>query len=417
MIEYLPRAVAVEKEWRLERREVEPRLMTVQPDALIEQEVRSNSAFTPAWLDETIAWLRPEDLDNPNRLIYTEDYTQSAWVGSFSPTLSHDRVDKDGGTAAVSITATSANSRLYQDATGFQSASEDSFSVWVKAGPGHNGTSLAKVRIYDGVSFTDDNFVPSASWERRSVTRTLDVGSAQCRCEIHPDQTTGSQEILVCFPQVESGSSPSAYVANSSTAGGIVSTWGDFTQGSQASMPLVVANALDGNSAALFDGVDDFMYYLTSGTGDDYEIVGSFEIHYVLRENAPAVNYILFGGDAATERPVFISTAGAVWTHTADGAATLTSSGTILDDTDYLVSVSRDASNDLTCWVNGVDVTTPASATGNAWLRFLGKRNAEYFKGSLCEALLMSPAPVAANRSRVFQYLAGKYPSLGVVIP
>lgn len=255
-------------------------------------------AWTPLALPSSLlfAWYRPEDIENPNRLLHTNDFENAVWIKGGAITVDSGYSDPDGGSTAFLIGTGSTGQTVLQDSPGFQASEDDVNAVWIKQGPGHNGTSRARIRINDGVGQTDLNFIPSASWKREEITRTLDAGATRARWVLYPDYQTGTESILVWHPQLERGTSPTTYRENLGVAYGIVSSWPDASpngrdvvQATGSQQMLVQADVLDGYAGAYNDGIDDILI------GAGFAMTQPCNCYYVMSETTTASYGIFFG--------------------------------------------------------------------------------------------------------------------------
>jgi hypothetical protein len=257
--------------------------------------------------------------------------------------------------------------------------------------------------------------------EWTKYTQTFDLASDAdvASFRTYSDITTGTQLVYWAFPQLESGIADSSYRPNGATAGGIIASWenkngsgNNVTQGTQAKMPLVLADALDGYAGALWDGVDDTMV-LDSTVAH----AGATEHWAVLKSTDLTSIQILISGDNTPIYPMsFDATTGYSRFRTSDGSSVLDATG-ITVDTPILVRVKRDASSNLTVEYNGVDVTdgTPSNS-GVMNLDTIGSRSSGslVFSGILSEIVSVDGALSALNKSFLLGYFASKYPSLGI---
>ena len=371
--------------------------------------------WTPALLGSDLKlWLRPEELSNPNRLLQTEDLEDAAWNKS-NITVASGQTDPDGGSTAFLLTATDPGGWTIQDAQGFQGGTDDVVSFWWKRGPSHDGTSRARLRIHDGVGFfADEQVVPPATWTRYELTGTLDGGATKSSFYLYPDNDVpGDQAILIWHPQLESGTSATTYVPNVATAGGVVGTWADQSDSSndavavsQAVSGLVVANVLDGYSAALVDGVDD-EWILTSGIN----LTAGFEIWAVVYVSANAAARRLFASTDASDL-AYLDTAHKISTDI--GSTTDLISNAVSTGQFSLLTWRRDGSDNLTAEENGVDVTngTP-SESGTLTINSLSDA-ADLWDEKIVETMVVNTAFSAAVRTNALGYLSGRYGTLGL---
>lgn len=368
-------------------------------------------------------WVRPEELDNPNRLLQTGDLTDAAWTET-NVTVTGGQSDPDGGSGAVLVTPTGgAYPSLNQLAQGFQPGSDDYASVYWKRGPNHDGITTCKIRIHDNVANSNYDAVPPTSWERVGVAHTLDASAIKSHLYMSPHfhvSPDTNQDFYLYHPQLEAGTSASAYVENGATAGGLVATWADqstngndATQGTQASMPLVEAEVLDGWSGALFDGVDDDL-----GLDSAIDFSGAMEYWAVVQRPTSAAATVFIGGGSAQDY-IYTDGSNRIIFKTDQGALVISGNDVFSDDTPFLLRVRRDVSHNLVCEINGTGVTSGvANKDGTFSAAFIGGTGVGLpWDGHILEAILMGEILTYAEHRNLLLYIDDKYPSLGVTLP
>ena len=227
----------------------------------------TSPAWTPAALGSSLKlWLKPESLDNPNLLAYSEDLSLSPWFQNGSMTASYGHLGPTGANDAWLTWATSSFHPLTQDSPTWQVGEDYTQSVWIKRGPLHNGLDRVRLAYRDGTTLTVWYFeVPPTTWTRVSGT-VNNVAGANSQFYLYPTQSTSTDNaVLFWHPQLEQSSAVTSYVPNlTGTIGGIVAQWDDSSgtgnhvvEATQASMPLVQVDVLNGFSGAKYDGVDD----------------------------------------------------------------------------------------------------------------------------------------------------------------
>ena len=369
--------------------------------------------------DDLKLWLRPDELVNPNRLLQTEDLENAAWTNTTVTVLS-GQTDKDGGSAAFKLTPAATGSNLIQSAQGFHVSADDAASLWWKRATGHDGTSKATVRIDDGVGTTDINVVPPATWTRiTTLTRTLDGSATKSALAIFPDSDSGTEAILVQWPQLESGTAATTYVANTTTAGGIIASWADqsgngndATEATQAEMPLVLADALDGYAGAVFDGVDDL---LTLGTA--ITTTSGLEVWFVLQPSDLSAQVTILNGSSVADRFLWQQDDGGMDVRIDASAIPVSTAGAVVVDTPALIRMKQDGSGNLTCEVNGVDVTSGSpSSTDDVSIEHLASAagTSQWWNGCMIEGAVVDGVLSANNATELLSYFAAKFPTLGI---
>lgn len=374
--------------------------------------------FADIGADDMIFWLTPEANDNPNLFDYSEDITPGgSWENSGGLLRTSGQDDPDGGTTAWLLDPNSTNSALEYNALPFPAGETFTFSAWIKAGPGHGGSSAA-LQLYDGVGATQTTFVPSATWQRVSVTRTLDAAPTRLRAQVKPD--TGSpytDKVYVAFLQCEVGSSAGTYHKTEGSPGGVVASWddyfgvADYGQATAAYRPLVLPETLDGHNGVLFDRVDDYL----DKTGDLQQATGAFELWMVMRVDIDGVNSIILADTSPVSQVVMTST-GSVQLAVGGATPTIAPAATLSDEELVALRISRDASDNIIIEKNGVDVTDGTPNQSGTYsverLSYYSAINVGLKVG--VEFAMIDRALTAAEATAIWTTWATKYPTLGI---
>jgi hypothetical protein len=370
-------------------------------------------------------WLRPEELNNPNRLRWTDDFENAVWTDR-GITFTPGQPDPLGGNDATLMTSFDYPNEDYQQALGIQPGTDVACSIYWKRGPGHNGTARGKVHLTDGVSNTHNtgNVVPPAEWERVELTITSDGESTGTNLYLTVDIDDQDQSVLFYGAQLESGSASSPYRANAATAGGLIASWPDQSgngynaiQATQAKMFLVVANALDGYAAAMSDGVDDYLRVLTGATTvpwtfyfvvypDETACSDSNRMYYTgtptdgsyLRWDKAADKYVAWVPPPTVDSDVD-SVEGDSWT-----AFKMTGVADRVKLKDLITGDEHESMGTLVGnpLKNGVYIGSSTGGSG------------AFFAGMYIEWIVVDEEVSATDDARMMNYLANKYPSLGI---
>lgn len=204
-------------------------------------------------------------------------------------------------------------------------------------------------------------------------------------------------------------------------ASGSIDTWLDAkkrtqaTQGTVAAQPTVTAAALDGFSAATFDGIDD---YLVTGITD---VPQPCEAWVVIKSDDAANDNYCFGSASAVGMRIqgntvdrVINRMGGVNLISANGTAPNTNFGVVRVTGNGLVSET---------WFNGTLIAGPGDVGFAAFLNkeALGigaQANGTSPKGCQIVELAVFPATLTdTDLTTIYTYFDGRYPSLGVTIP
>jgi hypothetical protein len=386
----------------------------------------SSAGAALPWLPKELGaglklWVRPEELTNPNRLLYTDDLENANWTKG-SLTVTAGQTDPDGGSTAFLLTSSAGADNCQQDAVGIQVDADEAASVWIKRGPNHDGVSNSQFRLREqgGSSSWTASWeeVPPAEWTRIEITGTNDSDTTQVIMFMYPDPIAAdvaNNEIFVWHPQLESGIAASPYRANAATAGGLLASWADqsgngydVTEATQAEMPLIRANSLDGYPGAVFDGVDDLLQELTGS----------------LAYSQPFAFYLLL--DISTIPPSAFPAKFMDWPTGVDSAVISFSTGKWAVNAGSWVyeeaattgpvvieGIFNGASSKLSQNFGTQATVNPGSAACSGNL-IVGPVNVGGDETILYEAIVTNTAPSAVERAKLAAYFAFKYPSLGI---
>jgi hypothetical protein len=364
--------------------------------------------------DDLGIWLRPESWANPNRLLHTEDFEDAVWLNTLT-SLTPGQEDPYGGTSAALIQGDGAGDYLIQPAQGFAALTDDTASVWIKAGPGHNGTSAFRLYFLAGATSSYIDVVPTSEWQRIQINHTHDAAPAYARIGLYPDWSTGTESVYVAFPQLEAGTAASIYRANDASAGGLPGTLQDYgqygttyDQATAASRARVVT-AVDGWYGLEFDGTDD-RYELNTAGVTTWGGNSGYESLFVAKGLDSSSNVITSGVMSIN------------WT--ADdfyAEGNYTTDGDAAPSGQWLVLSTLKATNlNMYSAVNGVP-TTFGSPTGGStaqtpqWLGSSG--GATYADIILVEMIMFTRILTDVERTHMYNYLKWRYPSIPITVP
>jgi len=389
------------------------------------------------------AWFRPESLVNPNLQIYSDQVNNAAWTKSGGLTVT---ADQDGVADEVEDANAGGIGYYHDSFTVPDNSVPYTFQLKVeKTASTH--VAKFKAQITGGSAVSEDskiNLNTGATLSGSAVATSVDAnywlitwtvtnngtGNTTLYWEMVPvynkDGSTSQDNsalgtLLVKNHQFEVATAATSYVANGATAGGIVALWpdssgngNDATQGTQASMPVVVADKLDGFSGVFFEGVDDFLTLDSLIT-----MPGPFELWAVLEKETYTLNNVaIVGGPDVSNRGLLVNTAQTVNMEAGGDSDSVTLGGSNPLGTDpILLRIQRDASDNLTAEFNGVDVTFSTPNNVNDFLfRYLGAYNAGISEVEviLHEVVLVPSALVADDRTNMLGHFAGRYPTLGI---
>lgn len=377
------------------------------------------SPWTPGSLGSDLKlWLRPEELDNPNLIKYSEDFSQAPWSTVGATVVSTTVTDKDGGSTAAHIRANSIADYFRQISIIDVDSTTYVVSVWLKRAPGHNGTSSARLRLEYTVGGSSQwTGVPAADWERIYISQASGAAETFGGIRLYPDITTGTEEVYICFMQHEVGTTPTAYKVTGATAAGLVSTWADqssngndATQATQANMPLVQASVLDGRSGALFDSVDDA---LSLDSAIDLS-TGALDVFIVFKKASGSSTDAFMG--SATNEYLGVSSVWAVQAVIGGAGTNISASSAISGNTPTLVRIARDGSSNLIAEKNGTDITSGSpSNNGSLQINTIGAAlTGLQWDGHLLEIIICGAKLTADQLAKVEAFLSSRYPTLGI---
>jgi hypothetical protein len=363
----------------------------------------------------TKLWLRPEELLNPNLARYTEniDEANAGWADTLADiTATTGHTDPNGENTAWLLAGAAGGSR-YKQVVLPSLAEGKSFigSVWWKRGPGHNGISTGSIKIYSANENTSHAAVPPVEWAQIDSGQ-LDItgGGLYCRLELSPS----TQSVYFWHPQVESGSAVSPYRPNAATSGGLLASWpdqsgngNDFTQGTQAAMPIVETNALDGFPGARMDGVDDKLILASYTAAQPLHV---FTVHLLdTGDNGP---HHLFHSGTPNLYTTDYFYGPRMYAGILIGSISEYSAGTpVLFHTIF-------EGNDSEMYINNVkllDSPAGTNAPSSSYCRIGGDAGGgNCLKGLLIEQFHYSGALSGDDDADILAYFGNKYPSLGL---
>ena len=139
-----------------------------------------------------------------NLLLYSQDFTNAAWVNSNTSDSGDSVAAPDGTTTADTITATAGNGTILQTFTAV--AGGYTFSVYLKRKTGTGDVQIAA----DSGTWTTKAI--DETWTRYSVTQTLTAGSKTAGIKL----VTDTDEVYAWGAQLELRSSMTAYTPTTS---------------------------------------------------------------------------------------------------------------------------------------------------------------------------------------------------------
>ena len=139
-----------------------------------------------------------------NNLLYTEVGTNAAWIKDVGVTVTDGQQDANGGTKGIRIQYSGFDKEFRQVIAGLSGLF--TMSVYIK------GTASETINLYDGV--TNSNKTLNGSWQRFTVTSTQS-GSVSFSVNTYG---ASARDILISFPQFESGDIATDYIATTTAA-------------------------------------------------------------------------------------------------------------------------------------------------------------------------------------------------------
>lgn len=365
-------------------------------------------------------WLRPEDLPNANRMLQTENFevNPTPWTNSYD-IVTPGQIDPTGGNTAFLLNPTANHHNIGNKNLTALPSVDDVVSCWFKRGPGYSGSGVTRFRLthVDG-GYTQMSAAVNEAWTRHEVTRTAGAGTTGAEIMILPDSSGEMGAIYAWHPQLEFGSSASAYHENIATAGGLLAAWADqsengnnATEAAQAQMPWIKSALLDGYSAALFDSVDDVLTLDSALSMTD-----AYTVWAVYSYNNGGTAGVLA---QTTNEYLQLMSADILYSRDSAEGAMAASTNVLPVSTLALTRVTRDGSDNLYVEKNGVDVTDagPPNLDGTITSEYVGATAANgafSLDGYLLELAVTDTNPSAVDAARVNNYFANKYPTLGV---
>ena len=139
-----------------------------------------------------------------NLVIRSDDLTNAYWSNLINVSVTPGVADPDGGTTAVTLTATAA-SMVFGKAETATAGVIYTTSMWIRR---RTGSGVISLYAGDNTPISITGSVTS-TWQRLSVTGTA-TGSTTCRCYVALG--TSGDAVDVCRMQLEAGSSASPYI-------------------------------------------------------------------------------------------------------------------------------------------------------------------------------------------------------------
>ncbi len=183
-----------------------------------------------------------------------------------------------------------------------------------------------------------------------------------------------------------------------------VSPWTDVIQRTEATntganRPTGQLNAGTGRIAVLGNGSDqDLDFGSTLAIG---ELFVAF-----LFEDPLTSTVVLMGGPNGSDRILLNTNGSVVFRAGGGGSATIAAAGTILADTPSMLVIQRDASDDITCRLDGVDVTdgTPSMSGTFDASHLMSQGNGNHMVGPL-HSVIYNPVDDLAGKEDLIEAL------------
>lgn len=177
--------------------------------------------------------------DARNKLLYSEDFTQSAWVKGSSATVANSTTANPDANvsqiSAIAFTDAGASAYVYQEPGVALTSTTGEFSISVKGTPG-NIVRVALVNTSGGATLVSADVTLSSTWKRVTVTYIGGVGApGNFRCVVN--NTPGSvQTVYVTRASFELASVETLYCKTMATTYGATSR---FAAGLHVEFPLL----------------------------------------------------------------------------------------------------------------------------------------------------------------------------------
>ncbi len=148
-----------------------------------------------------------------NLFTFSQDFSNASWI--FDPLLTRtlNQTDPNGGTTAALYSATAGSNLTFGKNVNLVANAPNTVSIWIK------GTTSGSVslRIDDSTLGTQTNINYTTSWQRFSVTRT--VNRSDCQFVVGGFSTWGAGEnIFFAFAQAEAGDIATNYIPTTTAA-------------------------------------------------------------------------------------------------------------------------------------------------------------------------------------------------------
>jgi len=148
-----------------------------------------------------------------NVLTFSQDFSNASWIVDPLLTRTLNQTDPNGGTTAALYTATAGSNLTFGKNVTLVANAPNTVSIWIKG----NASGSVSLRIDDSTLGTQTNINYTTSWQRFSVTRT--VNQTNCQFVVGGFSTWGTGENLYfAFAQAEAGDIATNYIPTTTAA-------------------------------------------------------------------------------------------------------------------------------------------------------------------------------------------------------
>lgn len=150
---------------------------------------------------------------NTNRCLYSEDFSNAAWVKSNVTVTANSTTAPNGTTTADTLTATAANGTVIQD-LGVVASAPKSGSVYLKR---KTGTGNIDMTLDNGATWTTKTL--TAAWQRFDISQTLANEDFGIRIVTSGDEVYAwGGDVQTCYASVTGTNLTTSYIATTSAA-------------------------------------------------------------------------------------------------------------------------------------------------------------------------------------------------------
>jgi len=259
-----------------------------------------------------------------NTVTYSEDFSQYDTGGSTPPTLTTGQLAPDGTLTATKVSGVIGNTSIFARDESSTTASRSIYARTV------SGTGTAKLMSYHGN--TNNTFTITEEWQRFELTGAIATGGLNFYAIDFRDYSTTLNELIIWGGQSEEGSYPTSYIPTSGSS--VTRNQDVFSRDGIGSLINDSEGVLFLEMAALSDDLTYRLMSISDGTSS---------------------NRITLGFNV-TSNSIIIEI-------NSSGVGQVNLNTTISSTVNFNKIALKYKLNDVSLWINGVEVATDISAS------------------------------------------------------